>query len=101
MEIEKNILFKAREYKGKFNDRNVISIATGYLTRMKFYLKADKNIFDIPPGKNFSNGYFIFSEHKLYPHCKERFVTSVSDIAYSTNECLAESTKSFLKEFFI
>ena len=77
-----------------------MSVASGHVSRAKYYLEIKNDIKTFPPGKNFQNGFFVFSERKLLPHSPGRFVTSVSKIVYDPKATLSLQSQKFLHTAF-
>lgn len=57
-------------------------MATNHLKRAKVYLAKNARDTDDPSGKNFHNGFRVFSENKLYPHSSDRWVTDISSTQF-------------------
>ncbi len=82
----------------KLKETTTLQLAKMHVARAKVYLSPDSSWLKYPAGKNFKNGFFVFSEGKLYPHSHKRWETSVSEINYDPEATFSLESQKFLIE---
>lgn len=94
--IEQIILDNPESISVKLKESNTLHIAKGHANRSKVYLQPPDSWFYIAPGKNFKNGYFVFSERMLYEHSNERWVTNISPMDYDPVAKMSFANQDFI-----
>lgn len=96
LEVEGYMLKNANRFHNKFTTVNTIPMASGYLSRCASLLILSDIHLGFEPGKNFLNGYFVYSERKIYPHSPHRFITDRPTINYYQDEYVNYETRRFI-----